>query len=1075
MLIKNYLPGVIVCFSLLHTFVCHSQELKLETAVQIGHYENINLLSYSRDGRFLVTASEDQTLKLWDGRSGREIRTFTGSTRDFQAISISPDGKLLATVNRDSSAWIWNLATGEVLNKFLDAGDIINNAVFTNDGKYLITSARENTAMLWDISTGKIIRYFDGDKLGCYNYNCRASLDVDSKGKGLIVGVGDRTTLLFDISTGKLLQRFKENTGSCSSCMTYAKFDNSGNIFSVEYSGLIRQWKPATGKEMQTTGEKEDYEGMDISNNGSYLATQSRSRFRILDPKSLKEIRSYDNYKNHVNAFAFSPDEKTLAVANNKRQILLINIVSGDTLKTLGGLITHLDEGMNDLIRNWIKNKDEQDVSPDGHYIVRGKLGRKARIWDLTTGRIVHDLIGHEGIVTASKFSPDGKLVVTGSTDNAVRLWDAESGKEIRAMKGHGGPVFSVAFSPDGKYVVSGGWDGRCILWDVATGHAMGIYRFHGETAPITVSFTPNGMYLLTAGLDHKLILGDIDSGEIVRDFMGHTNNVPSIKYSSDGKYMLTAGWDGMAFMWDLATGLKVQRFRGHQGPVYDIAVNNKGDMVATGGLDKEIRIWDPVSGEQIKTLTGHLGAVTSLTFSQDGRQLISGSRDGSTRVWDIQTGQELFAHYFAGENDWLVKSPDGYFYSTDGARNSIFFVRGFESYNIERFFEDFYRPGLIKEIFGNIRTRTRELNIINKLDSSPSPEVEVISPKNNTTTEIAQAEVLVKITNMGGGISEIRVKNNGKIVISDKEDLDKVTRQGKSIYKSYKVPLIRGENYLAVSAFSHGRIESSQEYTEVNLGGEIRPSNCYIMAIGINNYQNPRLNLNYAYADARGFVDLIKQDSKKLFKNIKVTELFDERATRKNILESLDKLIGEVGPQDVFYFYYAGHGSLVDDKFYFIPTENTRLYEQESLDSAAIYAGLLKDKLQKIQALKQVVIVDACHSGGSTEILAERGAGEEKALAQLSRSAGVHIMASAGSEQTAGEFKDLGHGIFTYVLLKALSGEADGAPKDGKVTVYELKSYLDDQVPELSKKFKGSPQYPNTFSRGNDFPLAIQ
>ena len=130
---------------------------------------------------------------------------------------------------------------------------------------------------------------------------------------------------------------------------------------------------------------------------------------------------------------------------------------------------------------------------------------------------------------------------------------------------------------------------------------------------------------------------------------------------------------------------------------------------------------------------------------------------------------------------------------------------------------------------------------------------------------------------------------------------------------------------------------------------------------------------------------------------------------------------------------------------------------------------------LREIKALKQVLVIDACHSGGATELLATRGGGEEKALAQLSRSAGVHVLASAGSEQYAGEFASLGHGIFTYLLLEGLSGKADGAPKDGKVTVYEIKSYLDDQVPEMTRKIKGHSQYPNTFSRGSDFPISTE
>jgi uncharacterized caspase-like protein len=83
--------------------------------------------------------------------------------------------------------------------------------------------------------------------------------------------------------------------------------------------------------------------------------------------------------------------------------------------------------------------------------------------------------------------------------------------------------------------------------------------------------------------------------------------------------------------------------------------------------------------------------------------------------------------------------------------------------------------------------------------------------------------------------------------------------------------------------------------------------------------------------------------------------------------------------------------------------------------------------------------------------------------------------MASAGSEQFATEFAELGHGLFTYVLIQALQGQADGAPHDGKVTIYELKSYLDDQVPEMTRKLKGKPQYPYTFSRGQDFPIILE
>lgn len=232
---------------------------------------------------------------------------------------------------------------------------------------------------------------------------------------------------------------------------------------------------------------------------------------------------------------------------------------------------------------------------------------------------------------------------------------------------------------------------------------------------------------------------------------------------------------------------------------------------------------------------------------------------------------------------------------------------------------------------------------------------------------------------------------------------------------------------------------------------------------------------LNYARPDADSFSKLMDKQGAGLFKSTVLHTIFDDQATRANILKTLDELASDIHPEDVFIFYYAGHGSMVENQFYFIPTEALRLYDGGSLHKEAIEAQTLQEKFKNIKALKQLIIMDACQSGGSVELLANRGASEEKAIAQLSRSAGIHVMASAGSEQFAAEFTELGHGVFTYVLIQALTGAADGAPKDGKVTIYELKSYIDDQVPEMTRRLKGKPQYPYTFSKGQDFPVVIQ
>jgi hypothetical protein len=530
---------------------------------------------------------------------------------------------------------------------------------------------------------------------------------------------------------------------------------------------------------------------------------------------------------------------------------------------------------------------------------------------------------------------------------------------------------------------------------------------------------------------------------------------------------------DDNAKLWDLATGLQKIRFAGHTGPVYDVSYSNDGKWIATGSWDKTARVWDASSGKVIHDLQGSTGAIISVNFTPDSKFLVTGSRDGTTRVWNLENGTEVFSQVITGESEWLVKTSSGHFYATDLARKSVFFVRGMESYNIERFFDQFFDPSLVENALKD-SPRLNQIDLIEKLESSPPPVIEVMSPEGGQITIEQNVRLLFKTTNMGGGINEIRVTNNGKGVAGLKKIEEKVQKKGKSMFSTFDIDLVPGLNVIEISAFSEERIESKKQRINVTMDAPDTKANCYILSIGINEYANPSLNLNYAKKDAASFSTIFRIKGKKLFENVEIISLADKKATRENIAAEIRKIADMANPQDVFFMFYAGHGSMVDEKFYFIPTEVVRLYDSEKLQEFAISDIQMQNMLKEIRALKQMIVLDACHSGASTEVLALRGSTEEKALAQLSRTTGVHVLAAAGSEQTAAEFESLGHGLFTYLLLEALSGRADGAPNDGKVTVYELRSYIDNLVPEYSLKYKGKPQYPNTFSRGNDFPLVV-
>ena len=473
-------------------------------------------------------------------------------------------------------------------------------------------------------------------------------------------------------------------------------------------------------------------------------------------------------------------------------------------------------------------------------------------------------------------------------------------------------------------------------------------------------------------------------------------------------------------------------------------------------------------SGKTIKTLAGHQAPVLGLKLIKEGKVLLSIDSDGVMKFWNLESGKEIYEHIQLSPNEWMVRTPEGYFTGTGKAMQSIHFVKGMKSYQADQFFDTFYRPDLMKTLFEG-GSKDRDQSIQGYLQKDPPPKVVL---EGSASNDKKTAFLVVKVFNEGGGIEDIRLYHNKKRVETTAKRVFVDSKD--TVAYQLELPMLSGGNVFELVAHSKKGIASQAAQVKLKSLEESLPPTCHILAIGINEYQNKQLQLSYAKPDAESVTISLSQKESMPFQDIQVHTLFDKEASRENILAKLEGLSKQIQQQDVFILYYAGHGSMLDEEFYFIPTEMTRLYDKSQLKSMALSAEEVQNKLQQIAALKQLVIMDACQSGASVDVLAKRGVSREKAMAQISRSSGVHILAAAGSEQYATEYEQLGHGLFTYFILEGLKGAADGAPLDGKVTVFELKSYLDNQVPLFSQEHSGKAQYPYTFSKGNDFPLII-
>lgn len=1088
-----------------------------EVSFLSGDVGSVEDIAVSPDGRYVAACYRyDNFVRLWEIESGRVVRTYSGHSQDVWSVAFSADGSRILTGSDDGTAILWDTLSSRALNRY-DIRGRVNEAVFSPDGKYIAAGSSSGYVSVWDIASGEKIQEYRRQKHSVQI----SSLAFSPDGNYVVSGAGDSwdNVRMHEIMNGNEVKTYETHARSLA-------FSPDGKYILTGAKGGAHLLDAVSGEIVAEImiGPKGSSatisSAVDFSSDGRYFIVGFMDGIAELrDSESGNKLKTYDLHMRHgrgdILAVAFTPDDRYVLAGCDDGKIRIWETTSGQEVKSLayrgdglfgksgrrihtlsaGNFATYIPGiGISlldmDIFRigkqfeEYIETEEDYRIykkeirvftsSTDGNYLLSGEYGHKhsVKLWDTATGKELNSYEGHSDYVGALAISKDNRYVLTGSYDTTAKLWETVTGREVRTFRGHIGNVGDVAFSSEGEFVYT-------------AGPSRGLIK-----------------------ADHTIRKWDISTGEEIKKNQLRMPYFRSSCFTPDGESILIVFGADSIELWNIETGNRLWLLdikEEYENVSYDwmlkISSDQKYGLGAAEG-DFRVNVIDMENGELLHRLKMPAD-IRELAFSADGKYFHTLLRNGTIQFRDTISGKLIYTTLPIEDGRFLRWTPDGYFTGDkDLAYETVYVVKDMKTISIGQFFDRLYRPDILDARVAGLNVPSTDTESMIKTILAPLPKVSIeaerndgsfrgilvsaspMETKNMDSYHIRNGSLHVRISaeDLGGGVENLRLFHNGSRVPTP--DTSSFVPPGKDperfLSQEFSISLVDGVNTLKAVAFTDSGIESTPAVLSFSYEAPkiLRP-HLWLFALGINHYENSRYNLNYAADDARGFIANFEKMAGEIFDTVHPFVLIDADANLSRILEVFNNISKDARPEDVFVFFYAGHGIALQGEdagslnFYFIPPGVTQMTSVEQLSEKALSGPEFEDLVSSVSAQKQLYIIDACNAGAVNAAFGVRGAAEEIALSRLSRAAGSALIAASRDDQFAQEFRALGQGALTKAVIDGLKGGAMDV--DGNITVGALKSYVEAVLPELTKKYTGRAQFPTGFIFGQDFPIGVK
>jgi WD40 repeat protein len=563
------------------------------------HWGRVVSLSFSRDGKQVISVGSDRVVRTWAVATGREV----AATRlhfsppliswDHCRAAFSPDQKTLAISCDDDRVKLFDLATGKERSA-LDTGGLPGVSVFTSDSRTLFTASLQGPVKVWDVATGKQQAVIPNPCDSC------GSMALSHDGKTLALG-------------------------------NYHAPGNGG-----ERKDLIRMLNLETRKERTVP----------LKGNLFYLAFAPDDRTlacgAFLGPLSIVDVRAarVKFTLEGSSSPAFSPDGKVLAVlafdGKSTIGVQLWDMTTGTRKRACAGghLYAHL------------QSRDSLAFSPDGKTVASsGFRDGCVKLWDASTGKPLHTLQGHAAAVAGAAFTPDERAIVSWAIDNGVTVRGLATGKEIMTFQGGAEQMGqAAAYAPDaGQVVTNTSGPGGMHVWELPNGRKRALPLDVQGGIPLAVTRSGKVLALAARAANNpfQLHLVDLTTGKVQADLPGHSDVITALAFSPDGVVLASGARDRTIRVWDVNSGKVRTTLSGHADEVTSLAFSADGRKLVSGSLDGSVKMWDVAAGQPLVSYPGYPprsqeanGGVAAVLFAADGETVFSAGYDGRIIHW---------------------------------------------------------------------------------------------------------------------------------------------------------------------------------------------------------------------------------------------------------------------------------------------------------------------------------------------------------------------------------------------------------------------------------------------------------